>query len=255
MFADDLPLLSVYDDDVIAAAVSKDWWNEHYKNLPEYKGFLEETPYRRPKVPVDEETGLLVLPMQYRKDTGTKAARILRKSGYVPCMVQGMKKEPITCAVHSGYLRSLLDKTGLMQHKFLLDFGDEKIPAKPAQLHMDYTDPLSGVEDLTFHRFDPNAVEDNKEVDLTTLSTRKRFVLWQREQKALAVPPPKHKTKQKHQLLPGAKARKSKKPKVVIQFDPPAHLREPFYDLPYPETLEGAARTAEHQALRKASRH
>ncbi|WP_333585362.1 50S ribosomal protein L25/general stress protein Ctc [Phenylobacterium sp.] len=101
----------------------------------------------------------IVLNVEVREQTGTGAARSVRRSGKVPGVLYGGSKEPVAIAVAANEFRKALYTGKLLGHLVTLKYGDETQPviAKAVDMHP--------VTDEPWH-FDLYRVDEHQQIKI-----------------------------------------------------------------------------------------
>ena len=86
----------------------------------------------------------IILNVEVRDESGTGAARAVRREGKVPGVLYGGGKAPVSIAVKSNEFRKALYTGKLLGHLVTLKFGDESQPviAKDVQFHPVTDEPV-----------------------------------------------------------------------------------------------------------------
>lgn len=102
----------------------------------------------------------IVLNVEVREQTGTGAARSVRRSGKVPGVLYGGAKDPVAIAVPANEFRKALYTGKLLGHLVTLKYGDETQPviAKAIDMHP--------VTDEPWH-FDLYRVDEHQQIKIS----------------------------------------------------------------------------------------
>jgi large subunit ribosomal protein L25 len=86
----------------------------------------------------------IVLNVEVREQTGTGAARVVRRSGMVPGVLYGGDKDPVAISVKANEFRKALFTGKLLGHLVTLKYGAETQPviAKAVDMHPVTDEPL-----------------------------------------------------------------------------------------------------------------
>jgi large subunit ribosomal protein L25 len=86
----------------------------------------------------------IVLNVEVREQTGTGAARVVRRAGMVPGVLYGGDKDPVAIAVKSNEFRKALFTGKLLGHLVTLKYGAETQPviAKAVDMHPVTDEPM-----------------------------------------------------------------------------------------------------------------
>jgi large subunit ribosomal protein L25 len=86
----------------------------------------------------------IVLNVEVREQTGTGAARVVRRSGMVPGVLYGGDKDPVAIAVRANEFRKALFTGKLLGHLVTLKYGAETQPviAKAIDMHPVTDEPM-----------------------------------------------------------------------------------------------------------------
>jgi len=86
----------------------------------------------------------IVLNVEVREQTGTGAARVVRRSGMVPGVLYGGDKDPVAIAVKANEFRKALYTGKLLGHLVTLKYGKETQPviAKAVDMHPVNDEPM-----------------------------------------------------------------------------------------------------------------
>jgi len=102
----------------------------------------------------------IVLNVEVREQTGTGAARVVRRSGMVPGVLYGGDKDPVAIAVKANEFRKALFTGKLLGHLVTLKYGQETQPviAKAVDMHPVTDEPL---------HFDLYRVDENQQIKIS----------------------------------------------------------------------------------------
>ncbi|WP_300572538.1 50S ribosomal protein L25/general stress protein Ctc [Phenylobacterium sp.] len=101
----------------------------------------------------------IVLNVEVREQTGTGAARTVRRSGKVPGVLYGGGKDPVAISVPANEFRKALYTGKLLGHLVTLKYGDETQPviAKAVDMHPVTDQP---------HHFDLYRVDEHQQIKI-----------------------------------------------------------------------------------------
>jgi len=100
----------------------------------------------------------IVLPVEVRENTGTGAARAVRRAGLVPGTLYGGKQGPVAIAVRDNVLRKAISTGNFLSHMVTLDHNGKKQSAIPKDVQFD---PVTDVPlHIDLFRVDADSVID-----------------------------------------------------------------------------------------------
>ena len=79
----------------------------------------------------------LTLNVQAREKAGKGSARAARREGFVPAVIYGAKKAPVTVTIKRNELVAIINRGGFLSHQFelVLDGKKERVLPRDIQLH------------------------------------------------------------------------------------------------------------------------